>query len=95
MYQRVKSGALNQECPHYPPFYRFLQTGDVLEEEHARRMGGETVAIGGSERGFYSLQASNGRGNAAMLLLNGGGQSPEIRDLSQALETLVMNGVEP
>jgi CubicO group peptidase (beta-lactamase class C family) len=76
-------------------FYRFLQTGDVLDEEQARRMGGETVAIGGSERGFYFFYASNGRGNAAMLLLNGGGQSPEVRDLSQALETLVMSGVEP
>lgn len=76
-------------------FYRFLQSGDVLDEEHARRMGGETVAIGGSERGFYFFYATNGHGNAAMLLMNGGGQSPEVRDLSQALETLVMSGVEP
>jgi hypothetical protein len=30
-----------------------------------------------------------------MLLLNGGGQSPEVRDFSQALETLIMSGVEP
>ena len=76
-------------------FYRFLQSGDVLDEEHARPMGGETVAIGGSERGFYFFYATNGRGNAAMLLMNGGGQSPEIRGLSQDLETLVMSGVEP
>ncbi|MDH5456304.1 MAG: hypothetical protein OEY37_09545 [Gammaproteobacteria bacterium] len=58
-------------------------------------MGGATVAIGGSERGFYFFYATNGRGNTAMLLTNGGGQSPEIRHFSQALETLVMSGVEP
>jgi len=89
------SGGMYSTLADMLRFYRFLQTGDVLDEEHARRMGGETVAIGGSERGFYFFYASNGRGNAAMLLLNGGGQSPEVRDLSQALETLVMSGAEP
>ena len=76
-------------------FYRFVQSGDVLDEEHARGMGGETVAIGGSDRGFYFFYASNGRGNTAMLLMNGEGRSPEIRGLSQALEALVMSGAEP
>jgi hypothetical protein len=48
-------------------------------------MSGEKVAIGGSERGCYFFYATNGRGNAAMLLMNGEGRSPEIRGLSQAL----------
>jgi CubicO group peptidase (beta-lactamase class C family) len=73
-------------------FYRFVQSGDVLDEEHAARMGGETVAIGGSERGFYFFYATNGRGNTAMLLMNGDGRSPAMRDLAQALEALVMSG---
>lgn len=70
-------------------FYRFVQSGEVLKDEDAK-LGGETVAIGGSERGFYFFYAANGRGNAAMLLMNGEGRSPEIRGLSQALEGLVM-----
>ncbi|MBT8131528.1 MAG: beta-lactamase family protein [Gammaproteobacteria bacterium] len=75
-------------------FYRFVQSGDLLDKKHARRMGGERVAIGGSDRGFYFFYATNGRGNAAMLMTNGEGRTPEIRGLSQALESLVMSGIE-
>lgn len=40
-------------------FNHFVQSGEVLKNEYASRMGGETVVIGGSERGLYfSAQAT-------------------------------------
>ena len=83
------SGGMYSTLADMLRFYRFVQSGKVLNDEFASRMGGETVVIGGSERGFYFFYASNGRGNAAMMLMNGEGRSPEVRGLSQALEALV------
>ena len=85
------SGGMYSTLADMLRFYRFVQSGDVLDKEHAARLGGETVAVGGSDRGFYFFYASNGRGNTAMLLMNGEGRTPEVRGLSQALEALVMS----
>lgn len=84
------SGGMYSTLGDMLKFYRFVQSGEVLQNEYAERMSGETVAIGGSNRGFYFFYASNGKGNAAMLLMNGEGRRPEIQAMSRALEGLVM-----
>ncbi len=71
-------------------FYRYARSGDKLDAEYARRFRGAVVGVGGSDRGFYLFHASNGRGNEALMLVNGEGRSPEMRALSESLRRLVM-----
>ncbi len=84
------SGGMYSTLDDMLKFYRYVRDGKVLEPEYAERYQGETVGIGGSDRGFYFFHARGPDGREALMLMNGEGRAPEIRSLSQALETLVL-----
>ena len=84
------SGGMYSTLGDMQRFYRFVRDPEVSRGEFADRYSGETVGIGGSNRGFFLFHASNGRGNEALFLMNGEGRAPEIQSLVRGLESLVM-----
>ncbi|NNF52588.1 MAG: beta-lactamase family protein [Gammaproteobacteria bacterium] len=84
------SGGMYSSLDDMLRFYEFVATSGVLKPEYAERYRGETVGVGGSERGFYFFHAQKNPDTQALMMINGEGRTPAMRGLSRALEDLVM-----
>lgn len=88
------SGGMYSTLDDLLRFRAFVSSDKLFEERFSRRYRGDTVGVGGSDRGFYVFHASSKHKNQALILINGEGRSPEIEALSRALEILVMRDPE-
>lgn len=85
------SGGMASTVPDLMRFYRTMRSGDVLDEERAARFRGETVGVGGSDRGFFLFHAADGGGDEALFLVSGEGRSEEMRELTRRIQRMVMD----
>jgi hypothetical protein len=86
------SGGMFSTLEDMDRFYTAAASGSLpLGEAGRRRFTGETVGVGGSDRGFFIFHASDGRGDSVLLLINGEGRSPTMRALTRQLSNLVMD----
>jgi CubicO group peptidase (beta-lactamase class C family) len=84
------SGGMFSTLRDMERYYAALEGGRLLTGTWAARQQGESVGVGGSERGYYIFHATNGRGNDILFLMNGEGLSAPTRAMSRAAERLVM-----
>jgi CubicO group peptidase (beta-lactamase class C family) len=69
-----------------------IASGRLLTGTWAQWQQGQSVGVGGSDRGYFIFHATNGHGNEALFLMNGEGRAPVQRAMTRALERLVMGG---
>jgi CubicO group peptidase (beta-lactamase class C family) len=84
------SGGMFSTLGDMERYYGALEGGRLLTGEWAKPQQGESVGVGGSDRGFYIFHATNGRGNDILFLMNGEGPAFPTRSMSRAAERLVM-----
>lgn len=82
------SGGMYSSLGDLKKFFEFARRSEV--KSLSRRFSGKGVGLGGSDRGFHVVHVFSGNENEALLLLNSGGQNPQVRSLTQALERLIL-----
>jgi CubicO group peptidase (beta-lactamase class C family) len=83
------SGGMFSTLGDMERFYAAVEAGRLLTGEWARWLQGPGVDVGGSDRGFFILRATNGRGTQVLYLMNGEGRAPAARALMRSVEQLV------
>lgn len=83
------SGGMYSTLEDMLKFYRLVRSGRVLGPAVSSRFKGESVAIGGSDRGFYLLHLYKEEVGEVLMIINGEGRSDENQRLSRALENLL------
>jgi CubicO group peptidase (beta-lactamase class C family) len=83
------SGGMYSTLDDMAKYYEGIEKGRILTGEWANWQRGETVSVGGSERGFFIFRVANGRGDSVLGLMNGEGRSAATRGMMRAVERLV------
>jgi hypothetical protein len=84
------SGGMFSTLEDMARYYDAIDTGRLLTGTWAQWQQGPSVGVGGSDRGFFIVRATNGRGNSVLLLMNGEGRAAGTRALTSALRQLVI-----
>lgn len=84
------SGGMYSTLDDMLKFYRLARGGSVLKENNARHFMGQTVGVGGSDRGFYFFRAYDQSAGEIIMMMNGEGRAENVRALSRALEGLIL-----
>ncbi len=85
------SGGMYSTLDDMNRYYQALEAGSLFATDHARawqRKAG--VDVGGSDRGYFIVHVSDGRGSSVLMLSNSEGRSAQMRQLVQALANLVL-----
>lgn len=83
------SGGMYSTLDDMARYYEALEKGKLLSGDWARMQQGETVDVGGSDRGFFIFHVSNNRGESVLGLTNGEGRTPGSRAMLRSMERLV------
>lgn len=83
------SGGMYSTLDDMLKFYRFVRGDGVLDARNSNRFRGQTVGVGGSDRGFYFLHAYDEGAGEIVMMMNGEGRTEKVRALSRALENLL------
>lgn len=84
------SGGMFSTLEDMERYYDAIDAGRLLQGEGAQWQQGARVGIGGSDRGFFILEASNGEGSRVLLLANGEGRAIGERAMVEAIASMVL-----
>jgi CubicO group peptidase (beta-lactamase class C family) len=82
------SGGMYSTLDDLLKFYRYVRSGNVLDEQHNKIFHQPSVNIDGSDRGFELFSAYMPPDNEVYLFLNETGNKDKMRQLFRALERL-------
>ena len=85
------SGGMYSTLEDMNRYYQVLEAGTLFTSDDARswqRKAG--LDVGGSDRGYFIVHVSDGKGSSLLLLSNSEGRSEEMRQLVQRLADLVL-----
>ena len=84
------SGGMYSSLDDMARYFAALSAGKDLDGEWARRRNGATLAVGGTDRGFFMFHVADGRGNRVLGLTAADGQTAEMHAMLGALRDLVL-----
>ena len=89
------SGGMYSTLDDMARYYAAIDAGRLLAGPWAAWQQGETVGVGGSDRGYFFYHVSTGHGSRVLLLMNGEGRAPRVRAFVESLERLVLGSGRP
>lgn len=84
------SGGMVSTLGDMQRYYAAIDAGRILTGKWRERALAPGVGIAGSDRGYFLLHASDGKGNSVLLLANADGRAEGLDRLSRALAQLVV-----